>query len=94
MTVAAERLVVVAVAVAMAVAVAVMVKYQFLQWLGFIFVLKTLAYCLVWAEPKTIATSNILHLWKLIKYCFTVKPLHFYYINRKPLIRAFQRYLG
>ncbi len=52
-------------------------------------------YCLIWAEPKTIATSNILYLWKLIlKYYFTVKLLNFYYINEKPLIRAFQRYLG
>jgi hypothetical protein len=51
-------------------------------------------YCLVWAEPKTIATSNILYLWKLIKYYFTIKPLHFNYTNKKPLIRAFQRYLG
>ncbi len=49
---------------------------------------------IVWAEPKTIATSNILYLWKLIKYYFTLEPLHFYYTNRKPLIRAFQRYLG
>ncbi len=51
-------------------------------------------YRLVWAEPKTIATSDILYLWKLIKYYFTEKPLHFYYTNRKPLLRAFQRYLG
>ncbi len=54
-------------------------------------------YCLVWAEPKTIPTSDILYLWKLIKYYFTIKSLlfmHFYYTNRKLLIRAFQWYLG
>ncbi len=51
-------------------------------------------YRLVWAKPKTIASSNILYLQKLIKYYFTMEPLRFCYTNRKPLIRAFQRYLG
>ncbi len=46
-------------------------------------------YCLVWAEPKTIATSAILYLTKLVSYHFTVKPPCFYDTNRKPLKRAF-----
>ncbi len=33
-------------------------------------------------------------LWKFMKYNFTMKPLHFYYTNRKPLMRDFQWYLG
>ncbi len=44
-------------------------------------------YGLVWAEPKTVATSNIFYLWKFIKVFFTVEPLHFYCNIRKPLIR-------
>ena len=33
-------------------------------------------------------------LRKLLKYNFTLEPLRFYYNNRKPLMRAFQWYLG
>jgi hypothetical protein len=46
-------------------------------------------YRLVRAEPKTIATSAILYLIKLVLYHFTVKPPCFYGINKKLLKRAF-----
>jgi hypothetical protein len=46
-------------------------------------------YRLVWAEPKTIATSAILYLIKLVSYHFTLKPPCFYDTNRKSLKRAF-----
>jgi hypothetical protein len=46
-------------------------------------------YCLVWAEPNTIATSAILYLIKFLSYHFTVKPPCFYGTNRKLLKRAF-----
>ncbi len=46
-------------------------------------------YPLIWAEPKTIATSAILYLIKFVSYHFTVKPPCFYGTNRNPLKRAF-----
>jgi hypothetical protein len=42
-------------------------------------------YRLVWAEPKTHATSAILYLIKLVSYHFTMEPPCFYDTNRKPL---------
>ncbi len=50
---------------------------------------KGVCYRLVWAEPKTIATSAILYLIKFVLYHFPVKPPCFYGTNRKPLKRAF-----
>ncbi len=46
-------------------------------------------YRLVWAEPKTITTSAILHLIKSESYHFTMKSPCFYDTNRKLLKRAF-----
>jgi hypothetical protein len=46
-------------------------------------------YRLVWAEPKTIATSAILYLIKLVSYHFILELPCFYDTNRKPLKRAF-----
>jgi hypothetical protein len=51
-------------------------------------------YRLVWAQPKTHATSAILYLIKLVSYDFTLKPPCFYDNNEKPLERAFLQYLG
>ncbi len=47
------------------------------------------SYRLVWAEPKTIATSAILYLIKLVSYHFTVESPCFYDTNRELLKRAF-----
>jgi hypothetical protein len=46
-------------------------------------------YRLVWAEPKTIATSAVLYLIKLVSYHFTLKLPCFCDTKRKPLKRAF-----
>jgi hypothetical protein len=47
------------------------------------------SYHLVWAEPKTYATSAILYLIKLVSYHFTIKPSCYYDTNKKLLKRAF-----
>ncbi len=46
-------------------------------------------YRLVWAEPKTIATSAIFYLIKFLLYHFTIEPPCFDGTNRKLLKRAF-----
>jgi hypothetical protein len=47
--------------------------------------LRESTYRLVWAEPKTIATSTILYLIKFVSYHFTLEPPCFYSTNRKLL---------
>ncbi len=53
------------------------------------FVVFSRPYPLVWAEPKTIATSTILDLIKFVLYHFTMKTPCFHGTNRKLLKRAF-----
>ncbi len=47
------------------------------------------SYRLVWATLKSIASSAILDLWKILSYRFTVEPPCYFGINRKLMKRPF-----